>query len=88
MCSQNIRLHFLKFDIEDGSSLCPRDNLKVYDGHNSSGTLRGTYCGSTIPADIVSKGTEMFVTFRTDHKIVKSGFQIRFSVGKHIFQYT
>ena len=85
LCSQTLRLHFVKFDLEYGRSSCPFDKLKVYDGSNSRGALRGTYCGTKTPDDILSKGKEMFVTFTTDLSVKKSGFEIRFSVGKTIF---
>ena len=75
----------MKFDLEYGRRSCPYDKLKVYDGSSARGTLRGTYCGSRTPKDIISKGKEMFVTFTTDRSVKKRGFKIDFSVGETIF---
>jgi len=85
LCSQHLRLHFKKFDLEYGSSRCPFDKLQVYDDYGSKGTLRGTYCGTKRPADIISKRRGMFVKFTTDRTTTKSGFLIDYSVGRTIF---
>ena len=86
ICSQNIRLHFLKFDLEYGGHRWKRDNVEVYDvDHGSNFTLRGKYCGTKIPAD---RRTKMVVIFTTDNTVTKSGFRIHLSEGKAIFLYT
>ena len=75
----------MKFDLEYGSSTCPFDKVKVFDGSDAKATLKGTYCGNKKPKDIISKGNTIFVTFSTDYSVVKSGFRIRFSVGETRF---
>ena len=79
-----MRLHFTKFDLEYGNSHCPYDKLKVYDGSSNKGTLRGTFCGTKTPSDIIPKGKDVFVSFTTDGSVKKSGFQIRYSIGKTV----
>ena len=85
LCSQNVRLKFKAFDVEYGNSGCPYDKLKVYDGHSTRDTLIGTYCGSRLPADIVSTGRALHVTFTTDRTVTKPGFHFKMYLGKTLF---
>ena len=80
-CLQHVRLHFVGFDLESHPS-CRYDSVKVYDGRSNTSPLKGTYCGSSMPADITSSGSAMFVSFTSDSSVTKAGFRIRFQRGE------
>ena len=85
---QLVRLHFLSFDLEY-SSHCQYDSVKVYYGTSANGRFLGAYCGSRVPADILSTGkmvlnNTLYVAFKSDATITKPGFRIRYSLGERI----
>ncbi|KAI0218535.1 Exoskeleton protein RP43 [Lamellibrachia satsuma] len=77
---QRLRLNFERFDLEYGSRSCPYDKVKIYDGSSANAPLNGMYCGTHLPADIVSRGNTMFVNFTSDHSVTETGFRIHYSV--------
>ncbi|KAI0235182.1 Exoskeleton protein RP43, partial [Lamellibrachia satsuma] len=79
-CSQRVRLHFYRFNLEFGGPPCPYDWVKIYDGSDATAPLIGTYCGTTVPGDIVSTGRAVFVSFASDYSVIRSGFRIRYSI--------
>ena len=81
LCTQHVRLHFVGFDLESHRA-CSFDSVKVYDGRTNRSPLKGTYCGSRVPADITSSGSAMFVSFTSDSSVTKAGFRIRFQKGE------
>ena len=78
---QRMRLHFSKFDLESESN-CTYDRVKIYDGSSASAQLRGSYCGNNTPGDVVSSGSTMLVSFKSNKFITKSGFKILYSLGE------
>lgn len=54
---------FTAFDIESQSS-CNYDDLKIYDGINTSAPLIGEYCGTNSPGDIVATNNDGALTFK------------------------
>ncbi len=60
--TKRMKATFISFDIESGVD-CPNDWLKVYDGTNTSSTLMGTFCGSTLPPAFLSTNSEGALTF-------------------------
>jgi len=56
-----ITLHFVYFDTEAN-----QDILTIYDGENSSAPVLGTFSGTSIPADVVSTGDKLYITFVTN----------------------
>ena len=71
----------MKFDLEDSSS-CSNNSVKVYDGSSASAPLKGTYCGTSIPAEIMSSGNTMFVTFTSDGSVTKYGFSSLYYISE------
>ena len=69
---QLVRVTFPQFELEDFS--CTYDYLQIFDGGDSSGTLLGKYCGTTIPSEIISTGNEMYLYFVSDNIYPMSGF--------------
>ncbi|XP_051784067.1 ovochymase-2 [Erpetoichthys calabaricus] len=64
-----VHLQFSNFSLED-SVMCVNDRLSVSDG---IGTL-GVHCSSNKPADVISIGSLLTVTFKSNDKIVDTGF--------------
>lgn len=66
--------------LED-SPQCFNDDVKIFDGRNSSATLLGKYCGSINPVDFRPETTtnNMFITFRSDRSLNYAGFMAKFS---------
>ena len=68
--NENIELFFMKFDTE---YCC--DTVSVYDGSSSSSSLIGEYKGDDLPGSLTSSSYQLYVSFRSDGSVVKSGFQ-------------
>jgi len=74
--------HFVKavfsaFDVEENtaSSSC-WDELKVYDGSNTSAPLIGTYCGTSIPGPFIATNVNGSLTFSftSDGSVQRAGW--------------
>ncbi|KAI0242259.1 Exoskeleton protein RP43 [Lamellibrachia satsuma] len=75
-----VRLHFTKFNLEFGNNNCPYDWVKVYGGSSTSALLIGKYCGTNMPADVISPASTAYVAFKTDFSVTRPGFRIRYSL--------
>lgn len=53
-------------------------HFQVYDGLTDSDTLLSTLCGSELPNDVVSSGTDLFIRFTTNAANTDSGFLATF----------
>lgn len=75
-----VNLSFPMFNIEagdQGGTICNYDNLKIYDGPNTSSPLIGTYCNNNLPpTSISSSGGAITILFTSDPGLELSGFQI------------
>ncbi|KAI0218619.1 Exoskeleton protein RP43 [Lamellibrachia satsuma] len=76
--SKIIKLEFLTFDVEEVIP-CKFDNVTVYDGEDDSAPLMGTFCGTTLPRDLISSNRSLFVSFKSDSSLTKSGFKIKYT---------
>lgn len=75
----NIKLQFLKFDLEYETD-CQYDYVAIYDGTvNSSENLIDKYCGDQIPSSILSRTNSLFIEFVTDDNIEDKGFLFEYS---------
>ena len=63
---------------------CSCDYLEIRDGISSSDRLLATLCGTRteLPETIYSSGRHLWVRFRSDGKVVSSGFVALFSSAK------
>jgi len=52
-------------------------HLLVKKGNETSAQILGRYCGSRIPAPIVSKAN-LFLQFRTDSSVTRAGFRLTY----------
>lgn len=69
----NIKLMFLAFNLEDGY-----DTLTVGYGQDPTdeSSIMSVLTGSSIPGDIVSPLTSLWMRFSTDGSITKTGFLV------------
>ncbi|XP_060080457.1 neuropilin and tolloid-like protein 2 [Ylistrum balloti] len=74
----NLLAVFSRFDLETKSSGTCLDYVNVYDGNSVSATVLNSepLCGSTIPSNLVSTGSQMTIEFVTDSSAVLMGFAI------------
>jgi hypothetical protein len=63
-----ITLEILRFKTSPG------DTLYVYDGTDDTYELLGAFSGDTLPDEIISSGTEMFIRFVTDNNNNEDGW--------------
>lgn len=71
-----VTLSFTSFNLENGW-----DYLRVYDGTSSSGTLLGSFTGSSLPADLIGSTGALYVVIETDRSVVSSGFMAEWSLS-------
>ena len=58
---------------------CGSDNMKIYDGGNSSATLLGKYCKAMNPFKVESTGKSMLIVFRSDGSVNYRGFKAMYT---------
>ncbi|GFS16226.1 Tolloid-like protein 1 [Elysia marginata] len=75
-----VRLTFDAFDLEDGGSGCVHDSLVIRDGRSKKAELLQRLCGSNIlPLTVTATGNVMYLEFRSDHSVPRTGFSARWS---------
>ncbi len=73
--ASTITLSFSDFEYENGY-----DELRIYDGANSSGTLLATYTGSSLPASVTATSGAMYIVHESDYSVTRDGFIATWSV--------
>ena len=68
-----IRLKFLIFQLESSGS-CQSDFVEVHDGDLPTSPLINTFCGSSLPPVLISKGRHMYVNFKSNYASSGKGF--------------
>ncbi|XP_072534618.1 ovochymase-2 [Salminus brasiliensis] len=66
---KRVHLHFHTFSLEE-SQLCLNDRVSISDAFGSL----GTHCSTSPPADLVSAGNSLTVSFSSNDKVVDMGF--------------
>ncbi|XP_055842375.1 cubilin homolog isoform X2 [Episyrphus balteatus] len=67
------------FDLEDSEN-CTNDWLEIRNGGSASSPIIGTYCGQTIPSRIPSFTHQIYLTFKSNSQIVRSGFRLQWQI--------
>ncbi|XP_029110994.1 cubilin [Scleropages formosus] len=75
-----VALNFTNMDLEVHSG-CAFDFVEVRDGLTETAPLVGKYCGSTLPAPIISSSNGLWVRFKSDTSISKAGFRAVYQVA-------
>ena len=60
---------------------CRYDYVELRDGGSMNAGLLGRFCGSARPPAFTSTGQAMFVRFRTDYSVTRTGFKATVSFG-------
>jgi PKD repeat protein len=68
-----IQLDFLSFEFAAG------DNIRIFDGPNTSSPVIGTFSGTNLPPTITSTGSALTIRESTNAAIAKSGFHATWS---------
>lgn len=68
-----IKLVFNNFELEPHQE-CTYDNVEVFDGSSMRARSFGKFCGSKVPAPIVSSSNRMYMTFWSDASVQRKGF--------------
>lgn len=83
VCAEKVYLDFIMFDVEQGDqggTICNYDNVKIYDGPNTSSPIIGTYCNNNLPpSTIASTGSSITILFSSDPGLEESGFEIEWT---------
>jgi len=66
-------LVFTAFNVESHAT-CKKDYLKIRDDDGT--LLMGKTCGNTLPATITSNTNIVYLDFKTNNKITKTGYSI------------
>lgn len=74
-------MEFEHFELEHHND-CEFDFLEVHEGGEASGPLVGRYCGRDTPPGYVSASNSLYLTFRSDYSVSRSGFRIRYKTGE------
>ena len=78
-----VKLSFVEFELQPDYGSCSKDYVEVRDGKESYSENKGTFCGLTTPADILSSGRYMRVSFRSDSdSSYYDGFKATFTAEK------
>ena len=75
-----IALTFRDFAMETHSD-CRYDNLRIYDGGNSTAPIVGTFCGTRSPGRIVSTGNMLHLVLKSDFSSSARGFFANYTTG-------
>ncbi|KAK3779189.1 hypothetical protein RRG08_035183 [Elysia crispata] len=73
-----VRVDFSEFSLE-GTDGCSFDYVFIRDGNNQSAEILAEKCGFSILCPITSTGNEMFIEFKSDGSVTRSGFQATWS---------
>lgn len=68
-----IKITFQAFELEPHPE-CSYDHLDFYDGPSPESPSLGRFCGSKLPHPIVASGNQLYMTFRSDASVQRSGF--------------
>lgn len=75
-----VKLSFDEFQLQPDNGSCCKDYVEVRDGKESYSASKGKFCGLSTPADILSSGRYMRVSFRSDSdSTYDDGFKATFT---------
>ncbi|XP_047205867.1 cubilin [Girardinichthys multiradiatus] len=77
---EKVALNFTNMDLENHSG-CSFDYVEVRDGRMESDPLIGKYCGSSLPAPVLSSSNSLWIRFRSDSSVSRAGFRATYSVA-------
>ncbi|PKP02429.1 MAG: hypothetical protein CVU11_11945 [Bacteroidetes bacterium HGW-Bacteroidetes-6] len=69
---------YFKINFEE-LNIASDDQVTIYEGNSSSGTVVGTYNGATIPSQITVNSSQVFITFTGNATNQDKGFLLNYS---------
>ncbi|KAM4718445.1 cubilin [Anableps anableps] len=77
---EKVALNFTNMDLENYNG-CSFDYVEVRDGRLETDPLIGKYCGSTLPAPILSSSNSLWIRFKSDNSVSRAGFRAVYSAA-------
>ncbi|XP_059183305.1 cubilin [Centropristis striata] len=77
---EKVSLNFTDMNVESHST-CTFDYVEVRDGRMETDPLIGKYCGSSLPAPILSSSNSLWIRFRSDSSVSRAGFRAVYTVA-------
>ncbi|XP_070842448.1 cubilin [Chaetodon trifascialis] len=77
---EKMALNFTHMNLESHSN-CTFDYVEVRDGGMETEPLIGRYCGSSLPAPILSSSNFLWIRFRSDSSVSRAGFRAVYTVA-------
>ena len=62
-----------------GLQQCEYDNVTVYDGSDESAPKIDAFCGAILPRVIHSANNSLFVVFKSDGSVTRTGFKAKYT---------
>ena len=75
-----IELEFEHFELEHHHN-CDYDYLEIREGGVAGGAVVGRWCGADTPPAYTSNTNSLYLTFRSDYSVSRSGFRLRYTTG-------
>ncbi|XP_056155801.1 cubilin [Lampris incognitus] len=75
-----VSLNFTHMSLETHVT-CTFDYVEVRDGSAETDPLIGKYCGTTLPAPILSTANTLWIRFKSDSSVNSAGFRALYTVG-------
>ena len=75
-----IELEFEHFELEHHHN-CDYDYLEIREGGVAGGAVVGRWCGADTPPGYTSNTNSLYLTFRSDYSVSRSGFRLRYTTG-------
>ncbi|KAL2085662.1 hypothetical protein ACEWY4_018982 [Coilia grayii] len=73
--NMQIMLNFTDFELEGSPPTCAYDYVEIRDGGYETSPLIGRYCSTSRPPITVSHSNRLWIKFRSDHSVTRSGFR-------------
>ncbi|MCJ8728547.1 hypothetical protein PDJAM_G00005700 [Pangasius djambal] len=77
--SEQVALNFTHMDLEPHNG-CEFDYVEVRDGPGETAPLFGKYCGTTLPAPILSSANALWIRFKSDSSVSRAGFRAVYDI--------
>uniref|UniRef100_A0A8C1I6Q0 Cubilin (intrinsic factor-cobalamin receptor) n=1 Tax=Cyprinus carpio TaxID=7962 RepID=A0A8C1I6Q0_CYPCA len=78
--SEQVALNFTHMDLETHSG-CLFDYVEVRDGTGETDPLIGKYCGTTLPAPVLSTTNGLWIRFKSDSSVSRAGFRAMYELA-------
>jgi len=76
-----VTVTFRELHIESGAN-CESDNVTLYSGRDSRGSLIGRYCGNRIPQPLTVSSSAVFVVFTSDMYVNDGRFALSWNFNE------